>query len=489
MKSLLSLLLFLFIFYSAHSQKEGNIWTFGDSAAIDFNNGSPVPLIGTVVVSTECSCTLSDINGNLLFYAGTESINFPGWITLKIWNKYNKVINNGTGIHGNSSSAQGCVLFPNPGDSNLIYLISHRRYDTAPPISQIYYSIIDKSANSDSGAVIIKNIPLPGIDTNMVEQIQLIKHGNGRDWWLLAHKAGTSEFYKYIINPYVIDGPFIQSIGNNFTINSGYGTMKTSPGGNKIVVVGGNGIIDLYDFDRCTGLLSNHISLGDGPVFLDSKYGCSFSSNSLMLYVSDTDTALYQFNLLAPDIKASRQTIWLRPDTADSSIGQHLLGPDAKIYIVNAKPNFAPNSFFNLENMNLSVINNPDSLGLACNFQPYSFYLGGRRSFAGLPNIPDYNLGVIEGSICDSLTVGIDEIAKAVISVYPNPAFDFIYINNITIIENHKIELFDISGRKIISKKLTSNQIDVSNIKEGFYIFRIVKKNAVIKSGKISIMR
>ncbi|MBL0341878.1 MAG: hypothetical protein IPP71_13625 [Bacteroidetes bacterium] len=48
---------------------------------------------------------------------------------------------------------------------------------------------------------------------------------------------------------------------------------------------------------------------------------------------------------------------------------------------------------YNMYNMNLSVINQPDSLGATCDFQPYSFYLGGKRTYVGLPNNPDYELG------------------------------------------------------------------------------------------------
>jgi len=61
--------------------------------------------------------------------------------------------------------------------------------------------------------------------------------------------------------------------------------------------------------------------------------------------------------------------------------------------------------------MNLSVINSPDSLGVACNFQPYSFNLGGKRSYFGLPNNPNYDMPPDSGSICDTLSsVGISEI-------------------------------------------------------------------------------
>jgi hypothetical protein len=47
-----------------------------------------------------------------------------------------------------------------------------------------------------------------------------------------------------------------------------------------------------------------------------------------------------------------------------------------------------------VEDKNLSVINSPNSLGTACNFQAFSFYVGPHgTTFLGLPNFPNYNLG------------------------------------------------------------------------------------------------
>ncbi|MBL0341881.1 MAG: hypothetical protein IPP71_13640 [Bacteroidetes bacterium] len=48
--------------------------------------------------------------------------------------------------------------------------------------------------------------------------------------------------------------------------------------------------------------------------------------------------------------------------------------------------------------MTLSVINYPDSLGTACGYSPFSFYLGGKRTYYGLPNNPDYDMPAIAGS-------------------------------------------------------------------------------------------
>ncbi|MGI8893713.1 MAG: hypothetical protein ACR2GN_09685, partial [Bacteroidia bacterium] len=389
---------FVFCFISiteCYSQNEGNIWVFGDSAAIDFNSGNPVPLLGTGLRAYECSSSISNSNGQLLFYSGSYSTT-TYWETA-IFNKYHNIIQNGNGIYCNTSSTQGNLLIPFVNDTNLFYLFSHRS-NTSIPDHKIYYSVIDQSSNFDSGAVMIKNIPLPGI-TNMTEHIQAIRHGNGIDWWLVTHKNLSDQFYLYLIDSGGINGPFIQQKGSVFNINDLLGQIKFSPDGNKRAVVGGGGKIDLFDFDRCTGILQNSISMGFPANFI-SFYSCSFSPNSKVLYVSDFDT-LFQFDLTASNIQASKQIIWYDSDSINI-VGQHLLGPGGKIYIANSSTSWSSN-VYNVQNMNLSVINSPDSLGAACNFQPYSFYLGGRRSFGGLPNIPDYVLGPVEGSCLTSV--------------------------------------------------------------------------------------
>lgn len=72
------------------------------------------------------------------------------------------------------------------------------------------------------------------------------------------------------------------------------------------------------------------------------------------------------------------------------------MGADKKIYL-SAENDIVtipyPDSVHTSVCDNLSVINYPDSLGQACNFQPYSFYQGGNKVYIGLPNNPDYTLG------------------------------------------------------------------------------------------------
>ena len=60
-----------YVFFSTfcvYAQNEGNIWYFGTNAGLDFNSGSPVMLSDGMLDTFEGCATISDNNGDLLFY-------------------------------------------------------------------------------------------------------------------------------------------------------------------------------------------------------------------------------------------------------------------------------------------------------------------------------------------------------------------------------------------------------------------------------------
>jgi hypothetical protein len=108
------------------------------------------------------------------------------------------------------------------------------------------------------------------------------------------------------------------------------------------------------------------------------------------------------------------------------------LGPDNKIYLSSVYNNLQtisypyPDTVYSIYNSYLGVINSPDNIGAACDFQPYSFYLGGKRTYYGLPNNPDYDLPALVGSPCDTL-VGIGEapqIQQTTLNVFYHTAWE-----------------------------------------------------------------
>jgi hypothetical protein len=409
MKHRLLLLTCLLVSFFSSAQKQDRIWCFGSNSGIDFNDSlNPVPFTSNLPQNAMYSyASIADNGGSLLFYvAGIR------WDTLgaRIWNRNFQTMQNGDSIRGQPNRAQPFVIIPFPEDSNKYYLFSwsYITYRTA-----LHYSVIDMQANGGLGAVVQKNAFL--LRDTLCEKMTAVRHGNGRDWWLLLRRYWSNTFYKYLITDLGIIGPYLQDIGTY--PGTYYGEMEFSLDGNKLVMVSTEACIDIMDFDRCTGLLSNYVDAGEHGAWnpATSYYGCAFSPDKTKLYVT-TETSLndrkwiYQYDLTAANVMSSKQTVWTY-DTLSFWLGQMQLAPDGKIYV--AKGN-AYNSFENtVYDQNLDYITYPDSLGTACGYCSNCFSLQGNGiSELGLPNMPNYNLGALVGSPCDTLTTNINNQAS-----------------------------------------------------------------------------
>ncbi|MEI6853500.1 MAG: T9SS type A sorting domain-containing protein [Bacteroidota bacterium] len=77
--------------------------------------------------------------------------------------------------------------------------------------------------------------------------------------------------------------------------------------------------------------------------------------------------------------------------------------------------------------------------------------------------------------ISNNYASGIKEVQSTQLSYYPNPANDFLMVTGAD--NNAKINIFDVSGRLLISKNNDNTPIDISSINEGVYFVRIENKN------------
>jgi hypothetical protein len=200
-----------------------------------------------------------------------------------------------------------------------------------------------------------------------------------------------------------------------------------------------------------------------------------------------------QFDMQAPDIAASRTTITSITNTASS--GMLKLGPDGKIYWTWMDQPFPdPDSVYTSYNNNLSVINYPDSAGLACDFQPFSYNLGNGRCGWTFPNNPYFELGPLAGSPCDTLSIGIPKLeSKSSVSVFPNPCNNqFIIKSTSPTSRLSKAELYDNAGRLLLVRNFdglfNEQTLNVSYFQPGCYLLAIYFNNT-IEMRKIDIIR
>ena len=289
-------LTFLFLLFSSltFSQSPAGIWYFGKKAGINFNSSAnPVVLNDGQIDTNEGCATLCDENGNLLFY--TDGI--------KIWNKNHTVMPNGFGLLGDPSSTQSAIIVPNPGNSNLFYVFT---VDELGKANGLNYSVIDLTLDGGLGNVTTKNVSLA---TPTLEKITVVKHDNGVNFWVIAHKYNSNQFISYQITPTGINPAVISSSGVSIVGNpqKTIGYMKSSPDGKYLAVVnGGNGsVVQLFNFNQITGQIT---LLSTSPLNTNyiGGYGVEFSSNNKVLYVSNIDfdnfkSELFQFNIEVPN--------------------------------------------------------------------------------------------------------------------------------------------------------------------------------------------
>ena len=421
MKTIFRILLILCIMIlNVHAQYSNVNWLFGDSCHVVFNsNGIDTVLKGSTESRGTC-VSISDSPGNLLFYASTPIIRL--WQSLSphlggIYSSNHQLMQNGDSVAG-SGWYKEMQIIPYPGNPNKYILFSAGVTSSFSP--GLRYSIVDLNFNGGLGKVIQKNIlldPAPVADGMIA-----IKHANGRDWWLYFKNWSptvSANIIKYIlISPNGISTSTTQNIGA--LRPAGFYRFCLNPIGNTLAGICSQGVIELFDIDRCSGVLSNHRTIIDLPAATlpANRWYCDgeFSANGRYLYAATwlTPVYLYQYDLLNANITASEIIIDTTsyPNEAACSMER---GPDNRIYRAIAwndgmTYNYPyPDSLYNLVNTHLSVINSPDSAGLACDYQAFSVPLPGCRTYLGLPNNPDWNLGVIAGSICDTLTVGMNQ--------------------------------------------------------------------------------
>lgn len=89
------------------------------------------------------------------------------------------------------------------------------------------------------------------------------------------------------------------------------------------------------------------------------------------------------------------------------------------------------------------------------------------------------------GRFLDGTALSIDDLTIDDLSVFPNPANDFIIIET-SVVGNKNIELIDISGRTILSSAISGNRFDVSTLNSGVYILK-VSINGRVSTSKIIV--
>ncbi len=292
---------------------------------------------------------------------------------------------------------------PNSEHSMSIINSTTNSFPDLTPISNIagedlLFSVIDLLENNGLGKAILRKEEALQ-DTLDFGKLSACRHANGRDWWIIVARYTFNEFHRFLLTPTGLEWVGTQQIGDKLII--GVGQAFFTPDGNKHIrynSVGGGeqDNLNIFDFDRCTGLLSNPRQEAFEKVGFGG--GAAVGAGSRYLYIG-SGIHLYQYDLWAADILSSRVLVAEYDGFVDFNPTTFYLsqrGPDGEIYICGG-----------VSTRYMHVIHNPDAPCPDCRIEQRGVALP-NFNVGSVPNYPNYRLGPIDGSPCD--TLGIDNI-------------------------------------------------------------------------------
>lgn len=381
------------LLFSVCSGQRNNTWYFGNKAGISFNSSGvqpvPSPLQNSAMIAEEGCASISDTDGELLFYSNGNTV----------YNRLHQIMVNGDNIAGNTSGSQSSIIVPFPGNEDFFYLF------TTDAIQNNFqngyrYSIIDMTKNNGNGEVTSKNVLLW---SSCTERLTAARHSNGVDVWLITNDNYSNVFRSWLItcNGFTAT-PVVSTAGvilDQYSLmNVGY--MKVSPDGKQfcqthVPFFSGEfpdpNFVQLFDFNNTTGTISNPRSVSSGTA---SFFACEYSPDSKLLYLTNPyRKKLYQAESTLSSVAAISAS-FISITTPQSNYGIQA-APDEKIYVFNTESS-------------LGVISNPDSKGTGCQYEANKINLQPGAGLLGSPSfINDISNNVTNGfsfTITDSCT-------------------------------------------------------------------------------------
>lgn len=282
--------------YSFCQDKYDNIWLLGyppnlpslkvGGSSIDFKSLNPEVTYFEISIALGANSSICDADGNLLFYTnGCQIINNKHELMLSGDSlNYGDIFENACSF--SYPTWQGIITLPYPEKDSLFAIFHLMQIDDISNHNVSFLqSVVNINRDEGLGEVISKNELI--LEDFFTDQITAARHGNGRDWWIIVPKFESNLYYIFLFDQTGITLINEQNIGiiwNNFDWS---GQVVFSPNGNKYVRGNAFNEVQIFDFDRCSGIFSNPITLSLPSETRDSiGLGLGISVNSHFLYVS-----------------------------------------------------------------------------------------------------------------------------------------------------------------------------------------------------------
>jgi Secretion system C-terminal sorting domain len=473
--------LLLLAVYSLYSQSYLSAnWPFGlneyptgpyGNAILQFSNGAVTPVLADLRMNFEStSAAISDSTGALLFYTNGCYIACANGDTMS----------NGVGLNPGEVhdwvcpqngyiSERGATAIPVPGSSTQYYLFHlGLRYDPYRKLEYgpLYRTTIDMALANGKGAVTEKNTVL--LDGRL-EPYAIVRHGNGRDWWLVIPEYHSNRYHRILIQqsgtttlPPLTLGP-VGSCGR-------IGSTAFSPDGSRYARVQNCRTI-VFNFERCSGELSG-IRVFQRLEEVFGGGGAAFTRDGRHLFITE------QLAILSADLTSVNpklDTITLLDSVAGTSMRFMQYGLDGNIYLnLTHRGRYMPV----LTGIETSPI----------------FKRRGRllpvQNARTLPHFPNFNLQDLTGSSCDTLgiTSSVSQLPESIsLQISPNPFTTYLNIQcNANDILQHFI-LSDAQAKQVLNVQINSpdSSLDVSDLPAGVYFYQAYFEKSPSVYGKL----
>ncbi|MCR5861026.1 T9SS type A sorting domain-containing protein [Flavobacterium sp. J372] len=284
-------------------------------------------------MNNEGYASISDSNGNLLFYTDGK----------KVWNKNHTVMANGT-IGYYPDFTQPVIIIPHPGDSNKYYIVKNEQYIClcvgVDPPGHYMYSIVDFTNNSLGEVLNINSTPFMAelTTTKMLSNAGSYIEHKGSYAPLTAARSSDGNYWVVVQDEnsmlsYKIDGsglnltPVVSSFTSNQIYNYGnyYPTQNTYSGIRRsmIRVAQNPSISKLYGLESSSLQNANTDPVSQYARFYSLEFNSltGMFSNYNSIPLSYSNSVSYNFEL-SPDLQTAYFATYKRPHISTGNDGE-----------------------------------------------------------------------------------------------------------------------------------------------------------------------
>ncbi len=354
----------------------------------------------------------------------------------------------------------GPLFLNDPGDSTKAYLFYGQTLaDNYPGIGFTQLDVLFTYAYLDipTQSLISKGNVVVNEPTAPFGGMAACRHANGRDWWLVKLGAYLDDFYIGVLSPQGVNLQKITYPIKKDSLSGRTWTYFNQDGDKMLRFASSYNELHVFDFDRCSGELSNLVvhdlsdSLRKVTTYTDWN-ACNISPDGTKFYVRRSPSN--GGGTLQYDLETSEYTYITRVSTAPQ------LTPNYK-HILLASSYTENGSIVET----ISTIYEPNKPGLECNFVLHTDTVINIYNLVSPNCFANFRLGKLEGSPCDTIVSGINEVKAGRVKGYPNPARDVLTVE-LEQAANYQINIYNALGPRVYFARTAGKNkvIDLSNL-------------------------